>query len=162
MARREWYPFAATALSARLAPGGEGVSLGGGSNMPRLIETPSWFAIRSRYNREFIEELKQCAPIRAWDAATKSWLVPAASLDVVLRLCKKHYPYDDTTVERAQKPAATKSIGARPRDILGVSPRADQSEVKEAYRRLALALHPDRGGSHELFVLVQNAYDSLK
>ncbi|KAJ1938146.1 hypothetical protein FBU59_004533 [Linderina macrospora] len=46
--------------------------------------------------------------------------------------------------------------------ILGVDPTAPPSELKRAYRRLALQYHPDRnpGTSHQ-FVSIQHAYDIL-
>lgn len=55
-------------------------------------------------------------------------------------------------------------------DVLGVSPRADEDELRRAYRRLAAQFHPDTGGGldpvqqremAEAFVRVQRAYDEL-
>ncbi len=46
-------------------------------------------------------------------------------------------------------------------DVLGVSRKADQKEIKKAYRKLALRLHPDKGGDEEKFKTVSKAYETL-
>ena len=52
-------------------------------------------------------------------------------------------------------------------DVLGVSPTATSAEIKSAYRRLALKLHPDKGtgagwaGTTERFIKVSEAYAIL-
>ena len=39
-------------------------------------------------------------------------------------------------------------------DALGVSANAEDADIRSAYRRKALATHPDKGGSPESFRLV--------
>ena len=50
-------------------------------------------------------------------------------------------------------------------EVLGVSRNADQAELKQAYRRLAMKYHPDRNlddrGAENRFKEVQEAYDVL-
>ncbi|PWN28162.1 putative YDJ1-mitochondrial and ER import protein [Jaminaea rosea] len=46
-------------------------------------------------------------------------------------------------------------------DLLGVSPSAGEAELKKAYRKKALSLHPDKGGDPELFKEVTSAYEAL-
>src|SRR5205085_9328337 len=51
--------------------------------------------------------------------------------------------------------------------ILGVNPNASLDELKTAYRKQALATHPDKNIGHELeaeakFLKVQSAYEILK
>ena len=49
-----------------------------------------------------------------------------------------------------------------PHSVLGLRPDASKSEVKSAYRKLALKYHPDRAPHNEdKFVAVQEAYESL-
>jgi len=45
--------------------------------------------------------------------------------------------------------------------LLGIDETATQEDIKSAYRKLVKKYHPDIGGSHELFLLLQNAYDWL-
>lgn len=41
---------------------------------------------------------------------------------------------------------------------LGLERAGDETAVKRAFRRRALQLHPDRGGSHEGFIALVAAY----
>jgi hypothetical protein len=45
--------------------------------------------------------------------------------------------------------------------LFGLSAGATETEVKVAYRRLAARAHPDRGGTDELFRIVDSAYDAI-
>ena len=60
-----------------------------------------------------------------------------------------------------------KVIGQKqtPHSILGLSDSATKAEVKQAYRKLALQYHPDRGvqteKNREKFLEIQEAYDSI-
>jgi molecular chaperone DnaJ len=47
-------------------------------------------------------------------------------------------------------------------DVLGVSKGASADEIKKAFRRKAVELHPDKGGSEEAFKEVNEAYEVLK
>ncbi|KAJ8601973.1 hypothetical protein CTAYLR_008805 [Chrysophaeum taylorii] len=47
-------------------------------------------------------------------------------------------------------------------DRLEVSPRASSDELKRAYKRLSLKLHPDKGGSEAEFKAMNEAYEVLK
>ncbi len=50
---------------------------------------------------------------------------------------------------------------AAARSLLGVGADAGDDEIKAAYRRIAAAVHPDRGGSAELARRVNDARDIL-
>ena len=45
--------------------------------------------------------------------------------------------------------------------ILGVDPSSSTAEIRQAYRKLALAKHPDRGGDPAEFARVSRAYEVL-
>jgi curved DNA-binding protein CbpA len=42
--------------------------------------------------------------------------------------------------------------------ILGISPYSNFETIKQAYRKRAIECHPDRGGSHEQMILVNEAW----
>ena len=49
-------------------------------------------------------------------------------------------------------------------DTLGISREASDSEIKSAYRKLAMKYHPDRNkakNAAEIFKQIQNAYQTL-
>jgi curved DNA-binding protein CbpA len=46
-------------------------------------------------------------------------------------------------------------------EFLNVPVNATLREIKEAYRKLTLKYHPDKGGSHEMFIKLQKAYSIL-
>lgn len=45
--------------------------------------------------------------------------------------------------------------------ILGIGENASPSEIKKAYRALALKHHPDRGGNEETFRALKQIYECL-
>ncbi|HEY6869707.1 MAG TPA: molecular chaperone DnaJ [Novosphingobium sp.] len=45
--------------------------------------------------------------------------------------------------------SARSAAEARARALLGVSPRANRTEIIEAHKRLVAMVHPDRGGTGE-------------
>lgn len=46
-------------------------------------------------------------------------------------------------------------------DLLGVAPACEETELRRAYKKKALQLHPDKGGDPELFAQMKSAYDVL-
>jgi len=49
-----------------------------------------------------------------------------------------------------------------PYKILGLKPGASQDEIKQAYRKQAIKLHPDKGGTAEAFAELHSSYEYLK
>ena len=47
-------------------------------------------------------------------------------------------------------------------EILGVIQGASKHEIREAFRKLALQLHADRGGADAEFIKIKQAFDDLK
>merc|ERR1712100_523638 len=46
-------------------------------------------------------------------------------------------------------------------EILGVEKNATMDEIRKKYRKLAIKMHPDKGGDPEKFKEIQQAYDIL-
>jgi hypothetical protein len=53
-------------------------------------------------------------------------------------------------------------VADEPYEALGLSASATWTEIKTAYRKLALETHPDHGGSDEAFCRVREAFEILK
>ena len=47
-------------------------------------------------------------------------------------------------------------------DILGIVEGSTEKEIRDAFRRLALQFHSDRGGENEQFIKIKQAYEDLK
>ena len=47
-------------------------------------------------------------------------------------------------------------------DILGVPSGASKTQIRIAFRELALKHHSDRGGHDEYFIKIKQAFDDLK
>ena len=47
-------------------------------------------------------------------------------------------------------------------DILGIIEDSTKKETRDAFRRLALQFHSDRGGENEQFIKIKQAYEDLK
>lgn len=46
-------------------------------------------------------------------------------------------------------------------DLLGVAKDADEEQVRKSYKKAASRAHPDKGGTHEAFLELQAAYETL-
>ena len=51
---------------------------------------------------------------------------------------------------------------SNPYQTLGVDKNATESDIKRAYRKLAMENHPDKGGDQNRFAEISNAYEVLK
>jgi len=47
-------------------------------------------------------------------------------------------------------------------DILGIADDSTEKEIRDAFRRLALQYHSDRGGESDQFIKIKQAYEDLK
>jgi hypothetical protein len=118
-----------------------------------LEKDPEGEAERLRFTAEFSEYYRLDRQLLERDGHVDRRGSPA------FRFYLKPGVYDDPT-PRATRPAPTgirKELG-----ILGLSWPCSASDVRVAYRRLALQAHPDRGGSAELFRRIKAAHDRLR
>jgi len=56
---------------------------------------------------------------------------------------------------------ATKKLDRAYYDILNLKQNADPNEIKKAFKKAALTAHPDKGGTDELFQMVNEAFKVL-
>ena len=66
----------------------------------------------------------------------------------------------DSTAEAADNLPTSLPATDDPRILLGVGSGAGAAEIKQAYRRLVLQYHPDKGGSSAEFQRVQAAAEA--
>ncbi|MEO5726522.1 MAG: J domain-containing protein [Byssovorax sp.] len=77
----------------------------------------------------------------------------------VVREPKRPPPESPPPRESPRRRPAGVPPGSSPLTMLGLGPAATLEEIKRAFRRLALATHPDRGGSAAAFIRVKWAHD---
>jgi hypothetical protein len=122
------------------------------------------FALRTVFDRDFIEALKWAipAPYREWDPARKAWYV--------------HHDYDTTLIDlvesRGGRVLDKRPVTAEATVIPGplqaactllcVSPEAPISVAEAAFKALAKRHHPDVGGDTEMMQRLNNALATFK
>lgn len=119
-----------------------------------------WIMVRTPYNPEFIDELKNEIPreARKWDTEEKIWKVDASYADDLEKLVRKFYG-EPTVVQ--QEVLVTAS--APEDDPYGMLLReAPNDVIKKVYLMIATKVHPDAGGSTESMTRVNQAWDAIK
>ena len=132
--------------------------------MPRLRRASvlksnqdGWVRVVTPYNANFVDALKaDISPShRKWDPTNKCWLVYDAYLEEVLVILKDHY--DEVHTDLDAKPR----YGDTPYKVMHLLPTAPDVLVKSAYRLLSMSVHPDRGGSEDMQVKLNLAYEDI-
>lgn len=82
------------------------------------------------------------------------------NLELCKKLCKKYHSKVKLTLDKSK---FVDWVRKYPKEIsyFGFKELFDEEDLKSKYRRLALELHPDRGGSHEGFVECVTNYKTL-
>lgn len=108
-------------------------------------------------------EPMRCMAIDRYDRVADNLAAIAATLEA-MRAIERHG--GATILDRAftgfvALPAPGQASALGWREVLGFKPSAapKYSEVEAAYKRLRSSAHPDKGGSHEQFMVVQRAFD---
>ena len=122
------------------------------------------FALRTPFDRDFVEALKLAipAPYREWDAAKKAWYI--------------HQEYDTTLIDLVASRGG-QVIDKRPQvvtaavipgplqeacTLLCVTSDAPLSVAQAAFKALARRHHPDIGGDTEMMQRLNNALATFK
>jgi hypothetical protein len=123
--------------------------------------TMSGWVQRGRFQARVLADLSSEELIELWRECTIKDAQGAKLLEAYLDRMKP----DWREASRAQGSAASGNSDAMTREeafaILGLSEGAGEAEIREAYHRLMMKLHPDKGGSAYLAVKLNRAREML-
>lgn len=71
-------------------------------------------------------------------------------------------PFPGEKPRRAPDPGPRVDLPREALEVLGLEPPVTLEEAREAYRRRALEHHPDRGGSHDDMLAVNEAWEAVR
>lgn len=119
-----------------------------------------WVRVSTPYKKDFVDDLKAFIEPsgRRWNPDTLFWEVKEIYLGTLVSVLKKHFGNNvsqNLTTEQATSGNMFKPVFAVLKDM-------PNSDMKRVYTALAFALHPDRGGSHEQMVLLNQAYEEVQ
>lgn len=122
-----------------------------------------WYDISTPYNKEFIDNLKLMVnpSMRRWNPTTKLWSVHSLALPDTVDLLKVYFDEVISAVGQSQTQQQSVSV-----DIFGQLFKTLKSlpngNMTKVYSSLAVAVHPDHGGSNELMTQLNKAYNDNK
>ena len=124
-------------------------------------------AIQGRIRRGFfkgrsLESLKPIELARLWSDCR--FADPQSAQIVETYLDRVHPTWRDDmakTSEEMSTGGSQKMTREAAFDILGLEPGADEAQIHRAHRELMMKLHPDKGGSHTLAAIVNEAKETL-
>ena len=117
-------------------------------------DIPGWLIMVSPYDKSFVEQFKSAVPSgqRRWEPESKRWLFNSVYIADVVGLLKLHFPEIEITSDLVQEVEPETSLFEQ---LLAILP---DDYLEKIYKILAMALHPDRGGSNELMSKLNQAY----
>jgi hypothetical protein len=140
-------------------------------DMPR-----SAYGVKCEYQPNFIEFIKAKIPAsdRVWDPNIKTWFIKEPWFDVMVELAQQLWPWSVVVITRAQSEQAWKAqedarkaaLATQRQAVLGPFESAlldfcslcDEDALKAAYRKMSLALHPDKGGDSDKMARLNAAW----
>jgi len=133
--------------------------------------TVSLYRISSPYSESFIKSKIHSIPWqdRAWDSQTRTWLFAEQYLDDVQRWCIEEWPGMSITV-KTRFETEREMRGALPSGEFTIFQKAsiafvellDAEALASAFKKMAVKLHPDKGGDKSKFSELNSAYQELK
>ena len=117
-----------------------------------------WVKVSMPYDKACIDDLKAFIESggRRWNPDTKFWEVKEIYLGTLVKILQKHFG-----ANVSQSLTSTEEVSGNIfKPLFAVLKDMPNNEMKRVYNALAFALHPDRGGSNEQMVLLNQAYDS--
>jgi hypothetical protein len=135
-------------------------------NSGAVYQTDGSVVINVPFNRGLVDDLKDAIPARSrtYDQSSRTWTVwPPYDRDAV-RLVRVHFPAGARPEPRSPRTAAPIPINPVERAYLVLHVREDAPDgvIEAAYRYLAKAAHPDRGGSDAAMARLNSAVELLR
>lgn len=130
------------------------------------------------YNRRFSDLVRygiKPPSYRKYSSTTQKWSVHVTKIPMIVAWGRRSFDHVDYSqlpqamqvliVQYETKREVSGAVRVRdkrtPHQVLHLLPSAPAEVVKAAYKAMASLTHPDRGGSPEMFRLVQESYESI-
>ena len=108
---------------------------------------------------DFVDELKSTIQPshRSWNPDTKAWAVNEIFLEELIPMLQRYF--DEIETDLTTEPTAPENLFKPIFEALKGLPNGNLDKV---YKQLAVAVHPDHGGSDELMTKLNQAYQESK
>jgi hypothetical protein len=125
------------------------------------------YRVVTPFNQGFVESLKRLIPIsdRAWDKEQRIWTISERFFKPVEDLAKLVFKdVTSVTKEQAEKATQPKVVSQAKIDdvMIAFFKLVPQDCMAQAYKRAAMQLHPDRGGSMEHMSMLNSYWTRLE
>jgi len=121
-----------------------------------------WCNVSMPYDRPCIEDIKSWIETsgRRWNPDTKFWEVKEIHLSTLVTILKKHFGDKVTqNLTTADANVVPENMFVPVFEALKSMPNGGMTKV---YRALAMACHPDKGGTNELMSKLNEAYEEAQ
>lgn len=95
---------------------------------------------------------------RMWNAETKYWEVKDTCLGTLITILKKYFGENVTQTLTVDEKKSDNPF----REVFSILKKMPNSNIEKIYSALALAIHPDRGGSNDQMKALNMAYEEVK
>lgn len=115
------------------------------------------WALRTSFNRAFVDEIKFTCKIRRFDPESKCWLVDESELETAKKIVRTHFGEFEFTDKAIEAPAAPGRDSCQTfLELIGLE------TAYKAYREASKKHHPDLGGSLEKSQELNRAWNDIK
>ena len=120
-----------------------------------------WVRVSTPYDEKLVLDLKNYIEpgSRKWDPDTKYWEVKDSVLGTLITILKKHF--GENVVQTLTQ--EEKRVNANPFiELFSILKKMPNANLEKVYNSLALALHPDKGGSTAQMSALNQAFDEVR
>mgnify|MGYP001572623597 CR=1 FL=1 len=120
---------------------------------------PGWLKVVTPYQKDFVEDLKTIIQPshRKWDPIERVWHVNELFLEELAGLLKMYFDEVSTDLGQPSQPPDNMFI-----QVFSALKGMPNNNLDGVYRALAIAVHPDHGGSDDLMTKLNQAYQEAK